>query len=342
MLPRVSEAKTDEAAPASPADEAPVAPPPAPSGDATLLVYRILTGVLLVALIGAWVFFDRLYEKQARTIAALEQKVAVLSAPPAPRAAPPPEAQEPDIDVTDVGARLAEIARQYPDRSDYSETYYGSAAASVHMHVMGDEQTSPLHIHRKANEATVIVDGVAEVTHVFGKDGALVTRQGRFPPGSLIASPPFCGHRWFNPSKTQKLGNLVFTLPRFDGNLYVQPDDARLQKGGEPFLYDPARDLEEIAAGAEPNKRRALPILGGRMSVLAIKSTARIEHPAGKPVVTYVLRGAGVLDNGHAYPVKERHLAVINRGPAVTARAEGGPMALLVFEPESPPKTEAP
>jgi len=76
--------------------------------------------------------------------------------------------------------------------------------------------------------------------------------------------------------------------------------------------------------------------------VLVIKATARIERPGGKPVVAYVLRGAGVLDNGRAYPVKERSLAVINRGPAVTARAEGGPLSLLVFEPEAPPKTDAP
>jgi mannose-6-phosphate isomerase-like protein (cupin superfamily) len=312
--------------PAGPTAAAPAAPAPAPSSrDATLLLYRVLVGVLLAALIGGWAVFDHLYDEQLRSVAALEQRLAFSG--------PPPGASPAPLKVTDVGAHFANLSRTQAEKADYSELYYASPIASVHMHMMAEEQVCPLHIHRRTFEATVIVDGNASVTQVWGMDGALTSRKTDVGPGVLIASPPFCGHQWDNTSKTAKLGNLVFGLPQFDGNLYVKADDPRMKQGGEPFVYDPARDLQEVAAGAEPSRRRALPVLDGHMSALFVKTTARVEPHLGRPVFVYVTHGTGVIDDGQAFPVTERSLATIDGGPAVTLRAQGGPLAALVFEP---------
>lgn len=323
--------------PATPAPTPAPAPPPPPARDSTLLLYRVLVGVLLAALLAGWALFDHLYEKQAQSVVALQQMLA-LGGPPADAPGAPgmpggPEAPPAPLKVIDVRERFASRTKAHPDKADYSDLYYASPIASVHLHIMAEEQVCPLHIHRKSYEATVIVEGLASVTHVWGKDGALTTRKGEYPPGVLIASPPFCGHEWDNPSKTAKLGNLVFGRPQFDGNLYVKPDDPKMKQGAEPFVYDPARDLQDVAAGTEPSRRHPLPALEGHMSALVVKTTARVEPQLNRPVFIYVTHGSGVLDDGKSFAVKAGSLATIDGGPAVTVRAEGEPLAAVVFEP---------
>jgi hypothetical protein len=235
----------------------------------------------------------------------------------------------PTVKVFDVGARFAQLSAEQPDTSDISDAYYRAPNASVHMHIMAEEQTCPLHIHRRTNEATVIVDGTAEVTHVWGDRGKLETKSAPRGPGWLIASPPFCGHRFENRSRTAKLGNLVFASPGFDGNFYVAADDERMQKGKEPFFYDVAKAVAELPPGPEPNVKTPLPALDGHLSALAVRKGVKLDGRPDAPVFLYVVQGKGALADGHA--LHERNL-VVAYAPAVV-RAEGATMAAFLFEP---------
>ena len=109
----------------------------------------------------------------------------------------------------------------------------------------------PLHIHRIAHEITIIVSGSAKTAHIFGRDGRFASSEENQSPGSLIYSPPMSGHEWFNLSNTSMLGNLVFGLPVFRGNLYVEPDDPRLLEGDEPFSFDAVEELAAFLKGEE-------------------------------------------------------------------------------------------
>lgn len=51
-----------------------------------------------------------------------------------------------DVRVTDLAEMVAGLSRKHPDKADISQSVYLSAAASVHVHVPGFEQTTPLHI----------------------------------------------------------------------------------------------------------------------------------------------------------------------------------------------------
>jgi hypothetical protein len=237
---------------------------------------------------------------------------------------------DPEVEVFDVPARFEALARAHPDSADLSQTYFTSDTASVHMHIMGRGQTCPLHIHRTSHEATVIVAGQAEVRQVWGEGDGLGHRVGVHGPEELIASAPFTGHAWFNRATDRMLGNLVFTSPPFEGNLYVEGDDARMRKGTAPFVYVPASVLPSLR---EDVREERLPVLDGRMSsVLLAKGGHPLTATRESPLVVYVAEGEGDIEAPDARPVKPGQLWVLRRNATLRASA-GHPLALYVFRP---------
>ncbi len=239
--------------------------------------------------------------------------------------------EDPDVEVFDVPARFEALSQKNPDAADVSETYFYADGATVHMHVMGRGQTCPLHIHRKTHEATIIVAGQAEVHQVWGREDGLAERRGTHGPGELIASGPFTGHAWFNRSTDRMLGNLVFASPRFDGNLYVEADDARMRQGAAPFVYVPPPAVEVLAGSAV--REVPLPALSDRMTAVHLgEGDYAVEGTRDAPVLVYVTQGEGDVAAGDARPMKPGQLWVLRRKANVRAR-KGLPLSFYVFKP---------
>jgi hypothetical protein len=240
---------------------------------------------------------------------------------------------EPELVVFDVGADFAQMA-QNRRFSDQSTAYFGNEQTTVHMHVMGMEQTCPLHLHRDSHEVTAIVVGTARVTQIFGSDGGLEKVEGAYPPGSVVASPPFCGHEWYNPDTEHMLGNLVFSRPSFDGNFYLHPTDPRLLKGGAPFHAQAQAALERLAHSGQSSLLEPLPVMDGHMAILALQGESTLAAVKGSQVI-YTLAGEGVIQVGRRkLPLRETYLAVSAAEHAVRLQADSGhPLALLIFDP---------
>lgn len=238
--------------------------------------------------------------------------------------------REPAVQVFDVANEVDELASETPDWLDIVPAkYFKSEAATVHLHVMGRDQTCPLHIHAKTEEATVIVKGSAEVTHVFAKDGALAEQTTHPPPGTLLYSPTYCGHEWKNASKTEHLGNLVFTAPPFIGNHYVKKDHPLLLRGAAPFVLDVDA---EIAAAQGKRRETPVPMGAGKLRLFVLPPGETLAAKA-KATIVFALRGKGTLDAGEAVPLMPYRLVVVReRAVSVRPSAEG-PLAVLAFEP---------
>jgi uncharacterized RmlC-like cupin family protein len=296
-------------------------------------LYQLLTGVLFVALIASWVFFDRMDARSNDRISALEQQAA--AAPQSPAAPTAPRAPEDALRIVDVveHMRANTTGRQWADISDQ---LYESPKVTVHLHAMAPGQTCPLHIHRTEEEVTVIASGVAKVTQRYGDHGKAATKTATYNPGSIIESGAFCGHEWLNPSDDAPLGNLVFSVPAFDGNFYVGADDPRLLRGKEPFSYDPTADLEAAKRDAAPSHLRTLPVMGGRMKVLVVKTEADLPVRAGHDQAAYVLVGSALLGGARTYPAHPGTFALYDGKDPVHVRAVEGPAALLLFDPDGP------
>jgi uncharacterized RmlC-like cupin family protein len=273
---------------------------------AKLRFYRlVVVGLVLLAAVGAY---------------ALNRKLSWLSP------------QAPSVQVFDVAADLAQIARDRAGDTDVSRTYFVSDHASVHLHVMGAEQTCPLHLHRKAEEVTAIVSGTAEVTHVFGQAGRRAEKTARFGPGQLVGSPPYCGHRWKNTDRAGALGNLVFASPPFEGNFYVEPHDERLLQGALPSTADVSDALAAFAAQAEATKQTVLPFFGGRMTLLLTRSEVVLPaNPEGSKLV-YVMAGRPTLLVDRPHPLVPSALAILSRGVTAKLLILDSPVAVVLLD----------
>jgi uncharacterized RmlC-like cupin family protein len=245
--------------------------------------------------------------------------------------------EEPEVEVFDLRARFEAISREHSGAADFSQTYFLSDSATVHMHVMGLGQICPLHLHRKTHEATVIVAGQAEVHHRWGERGSLTEHRGTYSPGELIASSPLTGHAWFNRSEAQMLGNLVFASPPFDGNLYVEPQNPRMLAGSAPFTFTPTQALRDFSQDQSAVREERLAVLQGRMSSVLVKGDYALVATRQAPVILYVAEGTGTLEARKSNPVLPGQLWVLRRGVHLQAAT---PLALYLFRP--PPATLAP
>jgi hypothetical protein len=250
-----------------------------------------------------------------------------------PQAQPPAPASE--VALLDLPAEIAELERSHPDQTDLSRIYLSTPGGSAHLHVMGREQTTPLHVHRAADEATLIVSGRARVLQIWGRDGKLQRRVETHGPGWLIHSPPLTGHEWVNPDPREAVANLVFSVPPFQGNLYVRPDDPRLLQGGEPARLQPTAELAAFAASGEGQRLVPLPLPRHTLSLLLLADRYSLAPAPPRPVLGYVLAGR-IAVAGQRVVEAGTLLRFDGRGP-LELRAEGdGPAALLLFDPERP------
>lgn len=238
--------------------------------------------------------------------------------------------------VTDLASLVAGFARDYPDKADVSHSLYLSASASVHVHVLGFEQTAPLHIHRATEEATVVLTGAPRVTLVFGRDGKRATLRQVARPGTLVFSPPFTAHEWVNPDPRRMQANLVFAAPPFDGNFYLKATDPRVLKGGEPLVHDPERALRSLLAAGDPFRIERLPMGGDRLVAVLVRTEATIPAHPVSPTLLYVSHGEGSAEAAGSHPIRPGTLVEVPPGQAVTLRAKpGAPLAVVAFRPET-------
>jgi mannose-6-phosphate isomerase-like protein (cupin superfamily) len=238
-----------------------------------------------------------------------------------------------DVRVIDLGAEIAEIERTRSDVSDLARWYTVTGSATVHMHLLGPHQIVPLHIHRKSNEATFIVSGSAKVTHVFGAGGS-ERKTTDATPGTLVVSPPLSGHAWKNvePGGGAQ-ANLVFEVPPFDGNLYLDDSDLARADGPAPIVYDVPAQLAEFVQSSDQVRTVPLPLPEGRLAELFVKSEATLPVDPDRTLVLYVAGGKGEVESR---PLRARVAArslVLVSGPRSVTLHPATPMAVLVFHP---------
>lgn len=240
------------------------------------------------------------------------------------------------IEVIDVAARIANARRDRRDFADTVNWFFVSETGTAHLHVLTVHQTCPLHVHRKSYEATLILSGTADVTHVFGEEGDLTTRTTHAGPGSLIATPPFCGHAWKNAETDDMQANLVFESPRFDGNLYVAPSDPMMKSGARPSLHDVPGELAAFAASGEAFREIELPLPGKPLTEVFMRGETTFPMAPSRALILFVVAGGAMLqsdsDPSTDVPLPAQNLAIAHEGRALTVRTTA-PTALLVFRP---------
>jgi hypothetical protein len=258
----------------------------------------------------------RFYRLSTFVLLAIAAGLAFMLPRPA-RTAPAPAT--PVLEFHDIFADVSKVEQIAGNQTDFAHPYFASPAGTIHMHVLGRTQRTPLHFHRASTEATLIVSGGPVIRHVYGTEGRLVTRLTHAEPLALIVSPPHCGHEWANPSPDRMQANLVFASPPFDGNLHVTDDDSRLLEGGQPSIIP----LLETDGRGLPH---------GMSLVDASDAPVTLEAMHG-PSALFVLRGSGSVSGGRSYDFHQGMLIVV---PEMTKlRVFGGKSGarLLSFRP---------
>ena len=77
-----------------------------------------------------------------------------------------------------------------------------------------------------------------------------------------------------------------------------------------------------------------MPFFGERASLLLVKTEAKVARDPLRLRTFIVLKGAGTIDGGKAEPIAAAHVVVLKGATPVTVRAQGGPLAALVFDAE--------
>lgn len=239
------------------------------------------------------------------------------------------------VQIHDVLGDVTKITRSLSDKTDVSHPYFASSGGTIHLHVLGYTQRTPLHIHRRSDEATVILTGAPNIRQVYGQNGRLVTKNGRVEPTRLVLSPRLCAHEWVNPSDREMQANLVFASPPFDGNLYVSDDDPRILEAGEPAVVD----LEVGKGGSAPapalGRLDLLNSPGGAVSLLDVDGRA-VQLPAlSEPSALYVLRGSGQISADRQYDFRPGQLIVVADSTALGIQPGMTAARLLVFQPRA-------
>lgn len=261
------------------------------------------------------------------------------SAPASPvsaaaRSAPTPAPQtNTSVLVVDLSERVAQWDKERADFADTSQSFFNSPKSAIHVHALGFGQTTPLHIHRKSDEVTVVVTGRPHVTHVYGDHGRIERAERDAEAGTLIHSPAFCGHEWGNGAPDHVQANLVFSTPAFDGNLYVKPDDPRLARGPAPFVFRPDEARAAFVRSGEPLQLVALEGLGDRVAALFVRQ----RHPltaAANPMLLYIVSGSGTLHAEQTHPIRAGSLVMVPPKIEVAIEPSAGDvLALYVLRP---------
>jgi Cupin len=232
--------------------------------------------------------------------------------------------------VVDLNDELLRLSKN-PNVTDLARTFYSSAAASVHFHVMGRTQRCPLHIHPTHGELTAIVGGPALVSHLFPAGGSMSRTEGTYTTGDLIYSPAFCGHEWVNPSSDRLLGNVVFAAPPFAGNLYVREDDPRLNQGHPPSILRVSLALDAFNRSTETVSDGSIGSLTRQIHLVTTTREYALTPASG--TVLFVRAGRGVLRaEGRSATIAAGFLAVLTDHRAAKVETVGSdPLLLVVF-----------
>jgi hypothetical protein len=236
------------------------------------------------------------------------------------------------LKIVDLPARAAAIEKTEAERADISETYFASSCCSVHMHLLGKQQRCPLHLHRRAHEVSVVVSGEPEVLQVYPLSGELQRRTAPAAPGTLVYSPPLCGHAWRNRDPGRMQANLVFSAPPFEGNFYVEVDDPRLLQGTESARYAPTELLSRLRPD-EAFRLEPLPIMAGRFAALLVRSEAELP-PAAVERVLYVALGHVSATSHRGAELGAQQLVFVPAQSPFKLRARE-PSVLFVFTPSA-------
>lgn len=221
------------------------------------------------------------------------------------------------------------LVAEAPENTDLSETYFGTPAFGVHMHIMGPGQHCPLHLHGKGYEAAVIVAGTGEVRSGPPAASGKKSRASSFTvaPGDIVISPPGSSHAFFNTTSGGHLATLVISSPPFTGNLYLTPDDPRAVGGPSPTV----EHLGQAAAvGPGGIVRRKLPFA-------AAVGLARVDIAAGqrwtltRNALFYVAAGTGFVSlPGANVPLEPGSLVGVRAGTVVAvAPISNRPLSLV-------------
>jgi quercetin dioxygenase-like cupin family protein len=152
-----------------------------------------------------------------------------------------------DIKLIDVPAMVKKMGENKPRDTDISFPLQNSQYGSLHIHALGPTQRVPLHIHPHADEFTVIVSGNVLTRHWYEEADSLQHVDLEQVPGTLLQIPSKAGHEWLNIG-SEFQANLVFSVPAFYGNLYLEDGDKKLLEGSTPTIVPPT--LLQLQTGA--------------------------------------------------------------------------------------------
>ena len=295
-----------------------------------LQIYQsaLLASIVLLAVMGFMLLADEEDEAPASR---------APSAPPPPAPAPVPPSG-PRIRVIDLDRQILAANEEFASMADFVETLFSGSVGTVHTHALGHGQRVPMHIHKQSDEAVVILSGAPEVKQIYGNEsGAFANRSTTPALGTVVYSPPWCGHAWLNPNAETMQANLVLAAPPFEGNFYVADDDERMRRGKEPHSYSITDDLKAFEATKAPSSLRDLPFMPGTLKTLFVRTEHALGKDAESATVMLVVSGEGQFQRKDVIALRKNHLMIVPVGWEGSLQAKAGAtLALLVFKPGRP------
>ena len=294
--------------------------------------FLAVVGVLLATVLGLSLALNRTTD----IITRLEAKVTALARPPAPnpQASRRPQAEDHRVSAIDIGKLALELGREVPEVPDKTVTYYQSKFGTVQLRVLGRGQRLPLHVHRTASVATVIVSGAPQVSHRYQRQGKPVTLSARYPPGTVLAAAAASPEEWVNDATDSAQASLVFSAPAYDGEFFLGPNRDELLGGTAPAVLDLPARLAQVRSAAPGVSVAGFGPMGERLSTVVVAARGELG-PFPDPAFVYVLAGQGSLTADRELPLAPTGLVSLPPHAHIALTARGGsPLALLLFRPE--------
>ncbi len=284
-----------------------------------LSLYRGLIVVLLLALVvTGWSLADMTAQVSEETPAAPAPVPAPQAAPAqqAP-AQPAPQPGSAAVQVVDVATQIAEATRANADAPDQSFTFLNNRFGSVRVEVMSYTQIAPLHFHRMAHEAALLLSGDATI------HAAPLAPQ-PLAQDAVIVTPPYSGVELRNTKSDEVAAIVVFATPPMarpaDGLFYADEGDRRLTLGGGSTRH---------ALGGGPETPTPLPLMGDKLSHASLTAPLEIAGERGGTVV-WVVSGTGTTEG---QPIGPHHLVYVPDGASTQIAPGEGPLGVLLFSP---------
>ncbi len=232
--------------------------------------------------------------------------------------------------------RAADLVARFPENTDLSESYFGTAAFSVHLHIMGPSQFCPLHLHQRGHEAALIVEGTGLVRNGAGGTGKKKQPEGlAVREGDLVVSPPGSSHAFINTTPGGHLATLVVSALPFSGNLYLEPDDPRCAGGPLPMVERLGSPPAGLTGGGSGGVIRKPIPFNPAVGLTRLDLTGRQRWTLKRSALFYVAAGVGRLeiDGGGETPLEPGLLVGVKSGARLTLTpGPGAPLSLAEFD----------